>query len=96
MYSYSHTHICSFIHAHMHACTSSSGPEPSKTAGSPPTKPPSHGKSFITLEDKCFMQIVKRFPDMPPSQYSDDILQCYNDLLHAAAGALHGYRNANK
>ena len=79
----------------MHAFTSSSGPKPPVEAGSPPTKPPSHGQSFITLEDKCFMSIVKRFPDMPPSQYSDDILQDYNDLLHAAAATLHAHRIAN-
>lgn len=80
----------------MHACTSSSSPKPSVAAKSPPKKPPSHGQSFITLEDKCFVKILMQYPDMPPSQYTNNILQDYNDLLHAAAAALHGKQKDNK
>ena len=80
----------------MHACTSSSSSKPSVAAGSAPKKPPSHGQSFITLEDNCFKQILRRYPNMPPSQYTDDILRDYNDLLHAAAALLHGLREDNR
>ena len=67
----------------MHACASRSSSKPSVAVGSTPKKPPSHGQSFITLEDNCFKQIIRRYPDVPPTQYTDDILRDYNDLLHA-------------
>ena len=80
----------------MHAITSSSSSKPSVAAGSTPKKPPSHGQSFITLEDNCFKQILRRYPDMPPTQYTDDILRDYNDLLHAAAAILYEKREEER
>ena len=80
----------------MHACTSRRSSNPSVAVRSPPKKPPSHGQSFITLEDNCFKQILRRYPDMPPTQYTDDILRDYNNLPHATAALIHGLRKDNK